>query len=197
MDKRQPKTTPMLSGEQLISEFMGAMTNLTTAVTAVHTAGQSEANTIQTIKAAASGVYADPDNFPLTSQEALVRSSLNAHIQKVQAEQLSSMARNQITQVEAELNQSYRGKKAVVTVLDQTNQPVESYWLDSHTGKENIHQVNASKIKGIIQEISLFKNALVLKPTASSRMILPARKFFFVYIVNPKTLTPMVTISLF
>ncbi len=50
-------------------------------------------------------------------------------------------------------------------------------------------------IKGQIEDIAFAKNLLVVKPLLASRLFLPARKEYFVYVINPETLAPTVQIS--
>lgn len=199
MRKRFRRTASLpavvVSGDALVADFVTAMTNLTTAEVAKYTAEQSEHDTISTIRDASQGTYVDPVNFSAGSQESLVQSSLNAHIQKVQADQLSSFTHAQIVQMEAEIKHKYSGKKLLVTVLDPIGQPIESQWHNSRTGQYGSGQMTAAKIKGIVEDVSLTKNVLLLRPTFAARVILPSRKYYAVYIVNPNTLTPMVRLT--
>lgn len=188
-----------VSGSLLVSDYRSAMTNLTTVETAKYMARQSEQATIHTIESAALGnnnVFVTPGDIPATSQETLVKSSVNAHLQKVQAEQLKSFTAEQIAQMEQEDKRKYIGKKIRITVTDSAIEPVESLWFDNKTGKYHKGIIKNKVIKGLIEDIVFAKNLLVIKPLWTSRLFLPARKDYFVYVINPDTLAPAVDISL-
>jgi hypothetical protein len=192
--KRSDKDKPELSGQGLVADFLGAMTNLTTAQTAAFVAKQSETQTLATIEAA-NPQYVTPRDLTPEAQDRLVRSSLNAHLQKVQAEQLDAMTEQQLQAAEAAAREQYLGKKLTITVLDPEFEPIESYWFDSKTGEERRGILKTKTIKGSIHDLSLRKNVLMIKPTLVARTILPERKFLFVYVINPNTLQPAVSVS--
>jgi hypothetical protein len=199
MKKRAGTSTGMsLSGEQLIGDFLAAMTNRAAAETAHVIAEQSEKDTLQTLAgtgAAPSG-YLSPGNIPEPVQQNLVRSSLDAHIKKVQAEQVRALALNQLVQMQAENEAAYLNRKVEIKIIDPSVQPVESYWFHEQTGQESIGVIKKAVVKGFIRTIELDKNLLILEPTLSARLINPARKYFLVYVINPQTLTPTVNIKL-
>ena len=178
-----------------MADFVSAMTNLTTAETAKLAARQSEQATLQTIESA-NPQYVTPGDLSPEVQDQLVRSSLNAHLQKVQADQIISLTDQQLSQTEIDDKQKYIGKKARITVLDRKFQPLESYWFNDKTGQEREGVLKSKSINGIIHDLSFRKNVLLLKPTLKSRILLPDRKFIFVYVINPETLIPAVDISL-
>lgn len=184
------------SGESLVADYVSAITNLTTAETAKYVADKSEQDTISTIASASQGQFVMPQYIPPADQESLVRSSLDAHIKKVQAEQLTSFTWNQIVQMETDDKQKYVGRKVQVTILDPVNKPVESYWYNSGTGQYTSGYIKSGSVKGIIEDISIAKNMIILRPTLASRVILPNRKYYAVYVVNPQTLQPLVRIAI-
>ncbi|MES2971777.1 MAG: hypothetical protein V4702_05645 [Patescibacteria group bacterium] len=188
-----------LSGDLLVGDFLAALTNRMTAETAKIVAEQTEADTLRTVQQATlnpGAAYLNPNEILSTSQDMLVRSSLDAHVKKVQAEQVSAMAADQLSQMQSENQIAYVGKKVQINVLDHSSNPVESYWVNSKTGQETTGIVKKSSINGVIDTVALDKNLLLIKPTLGSRLINPARKYFLVYVINPQTLTPAVKISL-
>lgn len=174
------------------------MTNLSTAHTAEYYARQSEEQALKSITEIQSQSYSGygtSQNVPVTSQESLIRSSVDAHLQKVQASQISAQV--SMNNATSEQNaQTYIKRKVRITVIDPVFQPIESYWLNANTGQYDRGQLKTMTIKGTITEISLQNNYLVLKPDFASRLLLPRRKFFIVYVVNPQTLLPSIIISL-
>ncbi len=200
MRKRAVKSSGLpLNGEQLVSDFLAAMTNRAAAETAQVIAEQTEKDTLQTlaVTGTAPGGYLSPGSIPQPFQQDLVRSSLDAHVKKVQAEQVRALAANQLTQMQIQNEAVYLNRRAQITVLDASTQPIESYWLNEQTGQESIGVIKKPTIKGFVRTISLERNLLILEPTLSARLLNPARKYFLVYVINPQTLTPAVKINLF
>lgn len=185
-----------ITGGALVADFTAAITNLSTAETAKYVAEQSELNTMSSIEAASQGQYVMPQYISPDDQASLVRSSLDAHIKKVQAEQLTSFTWGQIAQMEADDKQKFCGRKVRVTVLEPASQPIESYWYNNNIGQYTSGYVKSRVVKGIIDDISLSKNMIVLKPTLTSRLVLPGRKYFAVFVINPQTLSPLVDLAI-
>ncbi len=188
-----------LSGKLLLSDFQSAIANLVTMETAKYAAEQSEQATMQTLEfvsAQNNSLYLTPRDIPRLSQEALVKSSLDAHIKKIQAQQITTYTLAQITQMETDDKQKYIGKKLRINILDQEIGAVQSYWYDDRTGQSSQGEVKASVIKGTLQDMSFNKNLLIIKPLLSSRLLLSARKYFLVSVINPQTLAPIIDINL-
>lgn len=189
---------PSFDGETLVSEFLSVITNLTTAKTAIEIAQQSESATLRSIAAIqprTNEMYVTPGDVPAVSQESLVRDSLDAHLQKVQAEQIDALVQTQNKRLQQDIPK-YLKRKVTIGVIDASFQPIESYWFNSRTGQYDQGTLKASTIGGVISEISFLKNVIVVKPSLGSRILLPKRKFFMVYVINPQTLLPAIKISL-
>lgn len=181
-------------GKALIDDYVSAMTNRTTAATASMAASQTEAATLRTLRAANPG-YVTPGDLSPALRDMLVRTSLDAHLQKVQAEQINALTETQISQTEAADRQRYIGRKTEVTVLDKSFEPLESYWYSRKTGQANQGTIRSKSVTGIIHDLSFEANVLMLRPTWKSRLILPDRRYIFVYIVNPSSLQPAVSLK--
>ncbi len=188
-----------LSGKLLVADFQSAIASLVTMETAKYQAEQAEQATLQTIQTANSpnnGIFVTPHDIPATSQDALVRSSLDAHLKKVQSEQISKYTLAQIAQLQEEDKHKYTGKKVQITVLNREIGAVESYWYNNQTGRYSQGIMKANSVKGTIEELSFSKNLLIIKPLLASRIVLSARKYFLVSVINPETLEPLVDISI-
>lgn len=187
-----------LNGDRLVADFLAALTNRIAAETAHVVAEQSEQDTLQTLASTgtAPGGYLAPGNIPVNVQETLVRSSLDAHVKKVQAEQVKALAATQLTQMQYQNEAAYLNRRVHIRVIDSSSQPIESYWLSAQTGQESIGTVKGNTVKGVIRTIALDKNVLIIEPTLTSRLFNPARKYFLVYVINPQTLAPAVKITL-
>lgn len=198
LSRSSNKLSLSVSGPLLLADFKFAMNNLSTAATAKYVAERSEQDTLQTINAAAArnNVYVTPNDLSPEQQSELVRSSLNAHLQKAQSEQIVAFTDQQVAQMEAEDRSNYKGRKVRIRVTDPKFEPIESFWQDKHTGQVRQGRLKTKSIKGIIDDLSFTKNLLVLRPTLKSRLILPDRKYLVVYVINPETLVPAVEIEL-
>lgn len=195
--KRSNQPKPVLSGAQLVSDFTSAINNLTTAETAKYVAEQTEQATIDTLRTVGEQSAAgQPVSMTPDQQAELVRASLDAHMQKAQSEQINDFTDQQLLDVGEQDKQNYIGKKIKVRVIDAGFEPIESVWQDKHTGQTRKGKIKTKTIKGIIEDLSLEKNAIALRPALKSRLLLPDRKAFFVYVINPATLQPAVEISL-
>jgi ABC-type transporter MlaC component len=187
-----------VSGRSLVDDFLAAMTNLSTAKTARYVAEQTEQDALQTINYVGAGQASGavtPAGITPELQQAMVRSSLDAHVQKAQAQQITAYTSQQLAETEQTARQKYVGKTVKVGIIDATFQPVETYWWNSNTGQFDQGTIKFKSIKGVIDEVQLEQNRLILKPTFGSRLMLPQRKFVVVYIINPKNLQPAVSLS--
>lgn len=191
--------SPGLSGAKLVADFQTALSNLATAQTASYVAEQTEQATMQTLTSIAprdNAVYVTPQDFEPQLQQDLVRASLDAHLQKAQAAQLSDFAERQLSQTEQLDRQQYLGQRLQVKIIDAAFRPIESYWWDKQSSRYRQGFVKSGSIKGSIEDLDFHKNLLVLKPNLQSRLILPSRKFFLVYVINPSTLQPAVELAI-
>lgn len=189
----------VVSGELLVADFQSALVNMATADTAQFEAKRSEQIAVQAIADSphdSNPIFITPRDIPAETQAAVAQASVDAHLKKVQAEQIASFSAAQIAQMEQEDEVKYKGKKVTIDIIDGSSQPVESIWFDNKTGQYQQTIYKKSSCKGTIQEISLTRNVLVLKPSFVSSLILPARKLFAVYVINPQTLSPAVRLHL-
>jgi hypothetical protein len=190
---------PVISGDLLVSDFISAITNLSTAETAKYVARRTEQETMEALRSVGANtnpVFLTPADIDPQAQAHIARSSLDAHLQKAQSEQISAFTNQQVSQMEASARQTYAGKKVRIAIVDKAFEPIESVWFDKRTGNYRRGVIKKGSIKGSIDEISFGQNRLVIKPSLGGRLLVPDRKFFFVYPVNPETLAPAVKISL-
>ncbi|MDQ5885683.1 MAG: hypothetical protein QG628_80 [Patescibacteria group bacterium] len=193
------RTELALTGEQLIAAYQSAITNRSTAQTAQHQARLSEQHAVSYISeapASSNSVFVTPNDIPRNMQDTLAKASLDAHMKKVQADQITDKTERELQTLERDCKQKYINKKVQVSILEAHQNPVESYWQNSKTGKVTTGQIKNKRIKGTIEDIVLSKNLLILAPTKVSKIFNPERKLIAVYIINPTTLSPMVAIKL-
>lgn len=184
-------------GNLLVSNFLAAVTNIVTAKTAEIAAKRSEQDTLLTIESlnTANGLYVTPEDIPTDIKDRLVRESLDAHLKKAQSEQISHAAIGQMKLLEQQTIKEFQGKKVIVRVLDHSARPLEGVWYDPKANKFTSQVMKTTQVRGIIKEIRLNQNVLILIPTITTRLMWPKQQNFVVYVVNPNTLQPAVTIN--
>jgi hypothetical protein len=184
-----------ISGQQLVHDFQSVYIAVATAAAAHHEAEHSEHAVVEYLARATSGTFLNPSVIAQESQPSLTKASLDAHVKKVQAEQIQAFSDAQIQQQNAKVQILYRGRKVQINVLTNGSSPIESIWLDKRTGyRQGV--VQRARLTGVIQEIHLDKNLLVVLPTRLPRLVNPNLKQYLVYIIDPLTLTPMVELTL-
>ncbi len=180
-----------VTGAQLLADFQSTMFNLVTAEVSAHEAKKSEELAIGQLNYFGGDGVLNPRLIPSDSTDSISRASVDAHIKKVQAEQIKHLSRTQLTEMTQRNQKLYSGKRVEVHVIEAKQKPIESLWFDKYKGYSN-GILKTKKIKGIIKEVLLEKNALLLKPSLLSRIINPKRKYYVVYAVSPDSLQPMV-----
>lgn len=139
------------------------------------------------------GAYLNPGTVDL--QTDVSRASLDAHIKKVQVAQLNAISADQLYAMSAQDTKDYVGRKVRITPKSSRKDAIEAVWFNPHTGYR-VSPMTRSQITGIITELWLDKNVLVLKPAKLTRMINPELQQYLVYVVDPATLEPMIDLAL-
>ncbi len=190
--KREARHT--VSGSLLVADFQAAFISAATAEAAKHEAEHSENSITNYLESASSGHLLNPAVLANDAQTHVTRASLDAHIKKVQAQQMQAISSAQLEQLIARDQVTYHGRKVRVRITSHKD-PVESLWLDKQSGYRK-GTVKKSSVTGFIEKILLDTNALILKPTYASRLLTPALKNYIVYVTDPETLLPMVQLTL-
>lgn len=188
----------IISGAHLVADFQIAVTNLVTMETAKLAADQSEEATMRSLESVTNGqqAYLSPQDIPAASQDSIVRASVDAHIKKVQANEISAYTTAQVTELEKDDRRKYSRHKVRVNVIDPNKQSIQSVWFNNKTGQYNNGVIKSKTIKGIIDDVIFEKNLLILRPTLISRTLLPSRKYYFVSVINTQTMEPAVELTL-
>ena len=189
------KNTQYLTGKSLLEDFMTVFISMTTIEAAQREAERSESAVMEYLSSVNSGLYLNPNALTENSQVNVARASLDAHIKKVQAQQLTSMNAHQLRNLIDQDRSSYIGCKVRITVTSLEIMPIVSVWFDIKNGYRD-NQTRKKTVIGTIEEILLDKNALVLRPTSGTRFLYTNLQHYVVYIIDPETLMPMVDITL-
>lgn len=189
------KNNEPLTGQQLVADYQSTLLSMATAQAAEFEAKRSEDDLINNLVATSAGNYLNPEGMNEDLGNNAARASLDAHIKKIQAEQIKSMSSVQLQDMIDKDQQDYKGKKVSISVIDKEFQPIEAMWFDQRKGYTNsIYKVK--KIEGFIEEILLDKNALIIKPKLLRRLIVNDLKYFAIFVINPTSLEPAVEIKI-
>ena len=183
------------SGQELVADFQTAFVSAATIEAAKYEAARSEDELVNQLTAVSSGNYLNPGILETDLQARMTHDSLDAHIKKVQARQLESMNAAQLQQLYVQDNQIYRGRKVQIKVLPGYKDIIESVWFNKYKGYRS-GIIKKGQITGVIDQVLLDKNTLVLKPTAGSQLFNSELQNYIIYIVDPESLMPMVECTL-
>ncbi len=186
---------PILTGVQLVADFQATMVNLAGAKISAEEARQSENIAVSELQYFSRDTVLNPTFIPVESGSDIARTSIDAHIKKVQAEQIQRLSQDELAAMTTQDKERFTGRHVVVHVIDRPSKPIESIWFNSKRGYSN-STVDTNRIKGIVAEVWLEKNSILIKPTLKSRIIDPGRKNYIVYVINPSTMQPMVELEI-
>lgn len=187
------KSDKQLSGANLLADFQNVWVALATTAAAKYEADRSEHALLQHLNAVGGDTYLQPTQLA-NSDSDIAKASLDAHIKKVQADQLNAISLQQIQALVAADNALYKGKRVRVAMLQKNNQSVESVWYNPQTGYTN-SPLKYGRVSGFIDEVVLDRNILVLKPTLKTRLLAGALHYYVIYPISPATVTPAVSIE--
>lgn len=187
--------TPSGSGQQLLADYQTVFVSTATIEAAKYEAAQSESDLINHLADVSGGTYLQPGALSSDIQADLTRTSLDTHIKKVQAQQLDSINAQQLQQLLEQDRAIYLGRKIAVTSLRPKSDAIESVWFDQRAGFRS-HVTRKRRVVGIIQDVLLDRNVLILKPTFSSRLLNNTLENYMVYVIDPNSLMPMVEFTL-
>ena len=186
---------PSISGQQLVADYQSVFMTIAMSETASYEATRSEQALLHELQSMSGNVLLNPDSIPGGAQGDIAHDSLDAHVKKVQADQMRQLQLQQVSQLITDDQARYHGKKVRLNVLDSKDKPIDSTWFDSqkgyHTGTTRLKQLT-----GIIEEVLLNKNALIVKPSWQKHLISPGLQYYTVYVIAPDSLQPMVSVTL-
>lgn len=182
-------------GESLVADFQTVFLSGVAVATAKYEAERSEESAVNYLGSMSSSQILSPNAIPEYSQDAVARASLDAHVKKVQAQQMQKLNADQLNNLIAQDQKTFKGKKVLVEVLIPEKQPIESLWFDKYKGYKK-GQLKTKKISGLIEDVLLDKNALILKPKLAKGLLNPGLKNYIVYITDVESLQPMVKLTI-
>lgn len=186
-----------VAGDELVQDFISALTSRSIVESVKHEAAQSEDAALGGIAAADkhNNVYVTPGDISPEQQAVIAKASVNAHLQKMQAQQIEQYNADQLLAAQAAAAKKFLGCKVRVTVLDKEARPIETCWQDQRTGKLYMGSRYPKGLTGIIEGVDMSQNQIIITPTLLSRTIDKSIQYHIVYVVNPANLQPLISVS--
>ncbi|MDQ3123781.1 MAG: hypothetical protein M3Q14_03815 [bacterium] len=180
------------TGDDLVADFQSAITNLLTMETANYAASQSEQSAIATINRVAE----EQNSTQLVDKDYIIKSSLDAHVKKAQAENITQLTITEVTRTEEEAKRYFIGKKVILNATSPQYRPFESLWFDNKSGQYKTSKMSAKSIKGKIEDLSFEKNIIVVRPRYISRLVVSSRQAFIVKVMDLDSMQLLVSINI-
>lgn len=188
--------TPQNVGNLLVANFQSALISMQTSEAASAQARHREETVVTEMAALSGRSYLQPSAIEQAAQQRIGRASIDAHVMKVQAQQLEQLSYQQITEIQSNSTAQYVGKKVRIRTLDSAAEtPFDVVWFNPQTGYRS-NRYKKTMLRGTISEIILTKNLLILQPKRTSRFLNRELDAYFVYVIDPLTLEPVVTIEI-
>ncbi len=182
------------TGQQLVVDYQTIFLSRAMSEYAETEAAVSESDLMNQLVAIQSGGYLNPASFDDEIGARVAKVSLDAHVKKVQAAQLKTLSTTQRSELMVVNNKLFVGKKVRIRNTGSDFNPFDFLWFDSTHG----YRTNAVKkqyIEGIIKELLVDKNILVLQPKLLRRIVNSNLQNYLVYVINPRTLEPAVSVE--
>lgn len=185
----------LVLGQQLVTDFKAALISSATVELAKREAERSEAEITGLLSYVSNGSFLNPSALTTESQSAVTRASVDAHVKKIQAQQMELLNAGQLAELSERDQMQYGGRKVRVGIIDYKQQPVESVWSDPHLGYRK-GVITKGGVAGTIDQVLLTQNLLVLKPTGFNRLLNRQLLYYIVYVMHPETLEPLVQLEI-
>jgi len=181
-------------GENLIADFQSAFIAIATSEAAKREAKISEDQLVSQLSGWSNEGFLNTGGIEKTLEENVGRSSLDAHVKKVQAGQIESLTSEQLTTLTKENRDKFIGCKVEINSLNTKESPFDVLWFDPHTGyRSNVY--NKKKIVGRIKEILPGKNMIIIEPGKLSKLVNKDLEGYVVYVIDPATAEPMISLT--
>jgi len=181
-------------GIQLIADYQSTLIALATSQAAKQDASQTENQVYSQLNSMSKGGFLNTGGIEEALAKDMSHESLNAHVKKVQAEQIESLTKAQIQNLLKEDAEKYVGLKVEIKSLKKGESPFDLVFFNPQKGYKSA-PYNKPSIKGKIKEVLLTKNVLMVDPSNFSKFMKTDLDSYAVYIADPQTLEPMVDIK--
>ena len=193
--RKIPKRKFLLSsGNLLIGDYQSSQIAIATVDNLKHLANRTERAALKQLSSITSGnqVYIIPEDIPEEMRKYYTHASLNAHLQRIQANQIEVHNLEQLKSLSLEAEQKYLKHKVKVEALDKRLKPILTCLRRKGSGQEYIAPRSPRAAKGKIKVIDLQKNYMIIRPTLTARAFNSSLQYYIVRIINPEFFEPMV-----
>lgn len=182
------------TGQQLVADYQTVMVSSSAIDAAAYEAERSENELMQYLASTSSGNYLQPGDLGNPDESSIGRVSLDAHVKRVQAQQLQALNHEQMRQLLAQDKQDFIGRQVVIEQLDPSRKCIELLWFDTQNGYRS-NPTNKRRIYGIVEDVLLDKNILLVKPRLRNRLLTSNLQGYIVYVIDPVSAQPLVSCS--
>ena len=183
-----------LPGQELVADFQAAFIAMATSEMANYEAQKSENDLLQQLSYWSRGGYLNPRAIQSEQQDSVSRASLDAHIKKLQASQVEQMKKEHLHSLVKASKATYIGKRVRIEVLRANQDPIDVLWANPQTGYR-ANALNKTHLSGKIMEVRLESNLLMIYPSRISRVVNKELQAYIIYVIDPQTAEPMVSVS--
>lgn len=159
---------------------------------ATYEAERSENELMQFLASSSAGGYLQPGDLVNTNDADVSRVSLDAHVKKIQAQQLQALNLEQLRQLATRDQHDFAGRQVIIEQLNPASECIELVWFDPQHGYRS-NPTKKRRIAGIVQDVMLEKNILVIKPRLRTRMLSGNLQGYMVYMIDPSSNMPLVS----
>ncbi len=185
-------TTPATPGALLIADFQKIMMSYAVVEELRAEAQQLDQSLREQLNDNGS-LLAGHLRLPAGTEDQLARISLGAQVRKLQTEEAQAMNAQQITQLERESMDRYRGKR--VEILPMAGyKPIHGVWAKN--GGYELGEGMKKPIRGHVSELLFSQNLMIVKPSLVSRALQSGRVAFAIEIIDPSNLEPQVELHI-
>jgi hypothetical protein len=186
------------SGDLLIADFQYAQQSLATVEGLKSLARQTEEYALNNIASVPTrnGQYVTPYDIPQEKHSPITRASVDAHLQKVQAEQVESYNSNELKVLSEEANKTYLGKRVQILATNNEIKPILVCLKDPYTGAQYLGRSQPKFISGKIKELKLEDNLLIIKPAITKKLLNRYVDYYLVYVINPNNFEPLISMTI-
>jgi len=181
-------------GIQLVADYLSTLIAVATSKAAKDEASQSENQIYNELSGFSKAGFLNTGGLEETLEKSIGRESLNAHIKKIQADQIKALTDSQIQALTKENLDKYVGKQVEIRSLKKDESPFDLMFFNPQSGYKSA-PYNKPAIKGKIKDVLLTKNVLMVDPSNFSKFMKSGLDSYVVYVIDPETAEPMVDIN--
>lgn len=181
----------------LLGDFQLAWSIIETVERSKFIAEQTESDTLHKLASfnQTNGIYVTPADIAVNHHDQLTHASLDAHIQKVQSNQIEQYGHQQLQDLQMAVDHTYLRQKIRVRVVDKQHHPIHSCRQDKTDGQYYYADNRSRSVAGKIKLINLVDNYLIIQPSLGRRLTNKTIEYYLVEVINPLTNRPVIQLN--